>query len=357
MIMLFRKELGLLLVLLALVWVVPIKAPSFLRHETNNVARHFLSEGRPHANGNGNGTLDLTRWANSPIRRNHCDPNTNFQQGRVIGVGMHKTGVSTLRMILKDLSYFPFRPINYLFNKDRLMDPITLIEFLGNNSEILEYVKNMTMRRKGMCDGMTMYFYPWAYDWDPTSLYVLTVRGPGRGMNPEVAIVNSDLKMIVRNSSDTRGARSLDALIDMKLVVYGVWIIDFGLVVARRSVVHNQMVREFFAAPEKQDRFVEVCFQNNESFAVLSAFLNANISPRQENQAPDTQVDLITAANVQFFAEWQKFNYTFINGKLISVFRDGLTPTQYYLKHYSTLPPSAVVAALDFGYDHDGNPL
>jgi len=117
--------------------------------------------------------------------------------GRVFGVGMYKTGTSSLRLALGDLGYID----NGITSLYRRLHPyycgyshwyLTLRHYYDymnsvsniNNNQLLDQLLQKSQRSFLFADSPMFYFWPFLDRWYPGSKFILTVRGsPAKFVN------------------------------------------------------------------------------------------------------------------------------------------------------------------------------
>lgn len=162
---------------------------------------------------------------------------------KVFGIGLNKTGTSSLKTCMK---LWGFAHMSY-----------DLDAFNAYRNEDWAYLKSV-------CDSHDSFEnWPWAlmyekvHDWYPDAKFILTVRK------------DADTWF----TSLSRHGKRIGPLVDYELYIYGYAIPDEN----RQAHIdfyhaHNKRVEEFFA--DKPGKLIRVCWEQGNGWPELSSFLN-----------------------------------------------------------------------------------
>ncbi len=162
---------------------------------------------------------------------------------KVIGIGLNKTGTSTLKTCMKTWGY-----------KHMTFD---LDAFNAYREKDFDYLRQITDAHDSFENWPWALMYQRLYDWYPDAKFILTIR-----KNPQTWF-----------KSLSRHGKSLGPLTDYEIYIYGYANpnenkqahIDY-------YCRHNREVAEFFQ--DKPGKLLTVCWENGDGWNELSEFLN-----------------------------------------------------------------------------------
>lgn len=238
-------------------------------------------------------------------------------RGRVFGVGVFKTGTTSLVNALDILGYKKRRVTEGFFPHytgsqamfDEQMTQRKLEDWSGAGSH-LESIAHVLDKSQCAADGPWLFLFERMDKWYPNSKFVLTLR------SSTTAVVNSDLKMATRGSNFT-----FYQILDMQRhrkykLMYGHSIADFALLIARRYEIHVAKVRKHFE--QRPQDLLEIVFRDESShpWHKISEFLGCP-EPDQafphSKRAPSKQRNYLTKDVVESGGlNWQNFDFVAI---------------------------------------------
>ena len=177
---------------------------------------------------------------------------------KVFGIGMFKTGTTTLEHCLKILGmrHVDYQTDHIYFNGksqgflQRNLDKIIVdYDYDNLSNEEMDTIKKVVNNYDAFSDHPWMWCFKKCYELYPDSKFILTVRKDSQ------TVANSD-----RNFWKMNGASERDMPDDSEFI--------------HRYETHNAIVREFF---KDKNNYIELCWENGDDWNKLCKFLNIEI--------------------------------------------------------------------------------
>ena len=175
---------------------------------------------------------------------------------KVFGVGMFKTGTTSLQHALTLLNFKHVPPIKYFDAFTNLPD--IDYDFINHTftSNELNAIKEITSMYNAFSDHPWIWCYKQCYNLYPDAKFILTTRSSSQ------KVANSEINFWKAHQRvDQIDPESRDYP-DAKLFI-------------ERYESHNSEVREFFV--DKPNNFLEVCWEHGHGWNELCEFLNLNV--------------------------------------------------------------------------------
>mmetsp|Transcript_22114 Transcript_22114/g.32963 ORF Transcript_22114/g.32963 Transcript_22114/m.32963 type:complete len:422 (+) Transcript_22114:51-1316(+) len=177
-------------------------------------------------------------------------------KGKVFGIGLFKTGTSSLMQAFVNLGYQPdnlTKTFDFSYTGSNQFDESMVLERIDESTRTPPYVKVLDSAQSAV-DGPWLFLYERLSMWYPNSKFVYTVRDT-------VGLLRSDLGMWMKGKPQKIFDLDVWKLWDMQRrgkqsLIYGHSIIDFLLLIFRRQAMHKERVLKHFSGSERSDLFI-----------------------------------------------------------------------------------------------------
>ena len=243
-------------------------------------------------------------------------------QGRVFGVGVFKTGTTTLAAALASLGkkcakrsciFIPPWMFPEFNRRPHKWDAYFLASeqpsLLMDVPSVNETVQSALQSATAFADAPWLFLWPFFDAWHPGSKFILTVR------DSTAAVVNSDFKMNLRH----RKLNALPALSEVEPTLR-VTYAEYAMLIARRYEVQNARVLRHFRERTGDllilniQRDMTVHSELAAQWRPLMRFLHCPLSAQpskpipNKNSAPKSQATSVLPPN--FTLDWRSFHFS-----------------------------------------------